>query len=119
MSGNPGGGGGGGTGGPGGGGTPIGTGPLGNPCDLHFKTVLANVDQAVLPSLSVSQVLIVSLETNGTTVFLAAKDSSGAFVGAIASHVPILLGCIAQGNSYAATIADISGAAVTVEVSRS
>lgn len=118
MSGNPGGGGGG-SGGPGGGGTPIATGPLENPCDLRFKTVLASVDQSVLPSLVVGQVLAVSLESNGTTVFLATKDSSGAFVGAIASHVPILMGCISQGYSYAATIADITGAAVTVEVSRS
>lgn len=115
MSGNPGGGGGG-SGGAGGGGVQIGPGAPINPCDLRFTTVLASINQFALPNLAVGQVLAIALETSGATVYVAAKDNAGALVGAIISHVAVLMGCIQQGRTYAADVVGINGSAVTVEV---
>lgn len=92
----------------GGGGT-----PAFNCSKVSIKTNIISPDAAVLATVSVGDILQVSLQT--ATGPLIATTSKGKVLGAIFAKDPTsLIGCINAGNSYKAEVLKISGGDVQI-----
>jgi hypothetical protein len=84
--------------------------------DLKFTTQLASPQPAVLPTLSIGQVLqvgIVTIKTTQVLVVQADEQTAGSLVGSSASR---LRECILGGHSYKATVTNINGGQVTLVI---
>lgn len=112
-----GGGGAGGTGGPQGGGGQGGAGGGLLKCSIiRFTAVLNSPQPSVISTLSVGEILDVSIHSGTSISVIVSKNSipAGSITG---QYLSDLLSCIQNGYSYEATVISISGGQCTVEVS--
>lgn len=104
--------GGGGSTGPGGG---FG-GDSGTTCDqLRFEAFLSGVQDSVLSSLQLGDLLDVGLQRTPVRAIVA-RDASGALVGALTTRVRELLRCLQQQVDFEAEVLAINGGDVRVAV---
>jgi hypothetical protein len=82
-------------------------------CDLDFPTHLTNPDPVEVAGLSVGDRLVVDLDESGPSI-RALRE--GRRVGAITSHVPVLVRCILKGYQYEAIVDGIDGGDVAVTI---
>lgn len=84
-------------------------------CDrLIFVGVLQSPDPSVVSKLKKGDKLIVEAETDQGPVI--AKHATFGIAGSIVEKIPDMLRCIEAGYEYEATITEVRGVQVTVEV---
>lgn len=94
------------------------TGSFGNTggvsgCDLNIITHIINPKPNLTNQLVMGDVLIVALDSNLVTI----QNNQGQIIGTIAPpNIDKLIDCINQGNFYNATITEINGGYIRVQV---
>ncbi|WP_311272294.1 MULTISPECIES: hypothetical protein [unclassified Rhizobium] len=97
-----------GQGGGGGGADAAGT----NPCVFTEETILASPNMAVISTISVGAILKV-VQAGSRVVAQAPAGTAGAITSA---RLPDIIQCLNAGQKYLASVTQISGGAVTVEI---
>ena len=91
-------------------------------CNIYIETKIFGIIPEALDIIEEGNILHVQLnaERNPPSVVLIKEDPSPTQVGAVANHpyLPKLIRCIQQGIDYEAEVTDISGAQVSIAISK-